>query len=321
MEHASTPLEIGNQIWEIDLLEQNQPGRTAGFILRDSLNVIIETGSSRSIGQIIQGLHALNIPRDELNYIIVTHIHLDHAGGAGTLAKLCPNAKIVVHPRGARHLIDPSRLISGAKAVYGDLLEEYFGQILAVPEDRVLVMNDGDTLTLGANRTLTFLDTPGHAKHHFSIFDSLTKSMFTGDTTGIRYVHAYTGWNFEFVLPTTSPSDFDPQAVHASIAKMKQFPVQRIIHTHFGSSPDPEDVYQTIDHAADAFAAIAEEYYTEGMDWTIMAGHLEQWIRRHLQSLGHSVDDLSPLALDLEVNSKGLIYYVEKKRKESGKSN
>jgi glyoxylase-like metal-dependent hydrolase (beta-lactamase superfamily II) len=309
--HPVNLMEIGPNMWQIDLMEQNTPGRSYSFVLKDSLNVLIETGASRSIGELIQGLHALEIPWDELHYIIVTHIHLDHAGGVGTLAKLCPNAKVIVHPRGARHLIDPTRLIEGATAIYGDKMDEYFGQILPVPADRVIVMNDGDTLTLGANRKLTFIDTPGHAKHHFSIFDSLTQSMFTGDTLGIRYIPVFTGWDFEFVLPSTSPTDFDPEAVHQSIAKIRAFEVKQIVHTHGGINIHPEHVYETIAKAVDAFAAFVHDTSSE-QRWDTIAERMAVWIHNHLQTLGHTVEDFSPLALDLEVNSKGLLYYAQK---------
>jgi glyoxylase-like metal-dependent hydrolase (beta-lactamase superfamily II) len=307
-------LEIGQNLWQIDLLEQNRPGRSYGFVLRDSLNVLIEVGYSRSVGQLIQGLHQLGIRREDLHYLIVTHIHLDHAGGVGTLAKLCPNAKIIVHPRGARHLIDPTRLIAGAKTIFGDRMEENFGQILPVPEQRVVIMQDGDTLTLGANRKLTFLDTPGHAKHHFSVFDSLTQSMFTGDTAGIRYIPAYTGWDFSFVLPSTSPSDFDPDAVHQSLAKMKQYPVKQIVHTHGGISNDPNHVYETVAMAVDAFAGFVQDQDPDRLTWEQIQEQMIAWIREHLKSLGHPVQDLSPLALDLELNSKGLLIYAQQRK-------
>ncbi len=168
-----------------------------------------------------------------MKYIIVTHVHLDHAGGAGLLLKECPNATVVVHPRGARHLVNPKKLAAGARAVYGDSFSDLFDPIVPVPEERLLVKEDGKTLSIGENCTLEFLDTPGHAKHHFSIYDPVSNGLFTGDTVGIRYQQLIRE-GINFFVPSTSPNHFDPDAMKTSINRIRKLGVDRIYFGHFG---------------------------------------------------------------------------------------
>src|SRR5699024_1559836 len=156
------------------------------YVIGEEALTLVETGPSPSVKYIKQGMEDLGFTLDQVQYIIVTHIHLDHAGGAGLFIQACPNATIVVHPKGARHLADPKRLASSARAVYGDSFQELFEPIVPVPEERLLVKGEGDTLKIGPDCTLTFYDTPGHAKHHFSIYDPVSNGIFTGDTVGIR---------------------------------------------------------------------------------------------------------------------------------------
>src|SRR5699024_100755 len=134
-----------------------------------------------------KGLESLGFSLDEVKYIIVTHIHLDHSGGAGLLLQQCPNATVIVHERGARHLAAPRKLAAGARAIYGESFEELFEPIVPVPEERMLIKGEGDTLQISKDCTLKFFNTPGHSRHHFSIYDPISNGIFTGDTAGIRY--------------------------------------------------------------------------------------------------------------------------------------
>lgn len=157
----------------------------------------------------------------QVKYIIVTHIHLDHAGGAGLLVKECPHAKVVVHPKGKRHLINPKKLAAGARAIYGESFSELFDPIVPIAEERLLIKEDGDTLQIGPNCSLEFLDTPGHAKHHFSIYDPISNGMFTGDTVGIRYQQLINE-GVGLFLPSTSPNQFSPHDMKSSIERMQK---------------------------------------------------------------------------------------------------
>ena len=148
----------------------------------------------------------------------ITHVHLDHAGGAGQLMQALPQAKLLVHPRGARHLIDPTKLWAGATAVYGEeAMGRLYGEMIAVPADRVVETKDGDTFELGSAK-FEVLHTPGHAKHHHALWEPATRSIFTGDTFGLAYPH-YSTDQGPFIFPTTTPVHFDPQAMRASIER------------------------------------------------------------------------------------------------------
>ncbi|WP_347880551.1 MBL fold metallo-hydrolase [Metabacillus flavus] len=163
------------------------------------------------------GLSELGLSVTAIKYIIVTHVHLDHAGGAGLLLKECPDAKIIVHPKGARHLVCPERLIAGAKAVYKEDFDVLFDPVIPVPEERILIMGDKEQLAISENCVLEFIDSPGHANHHFSIFDPISKGIFAGDVLGIVYEDDSFG---RFCLPSTSPNQFNPEAMLKSAERL-----------------------------------------------------------------------------------------------------
>ncbi|HET7616397.1 MAG TPA: MBL fold metallo-hydrolase, partial [Bacillales bacterium] len=215
------PIDLGNRIHLIDGFDLKTPGRTGTYVLQEEELTLVETGPSPSVPYVLAGLNDLGLDPAEVKYIIVTHIHLDHAGGAGLLLQHCPNAKVVVHPRGNRHLADPSRLVAGARQVYGEQFDELFDPIVPIPEDRLIVKDDGETLKIGAECTLRFYDSPGHAKHHFSIYDPVSNGIFTGDTAGVRY-HQTQDQGLTFYLPSTSPNQFDPEAMLHSIERFRK---------------------------------------------------------------------------------------------------
>ncbi|MBA4538072.1 MBL fold metallo-hydrolase [Bacillus aquiflavi] len=292
--------------------------RTGTYVLAEENLTIIETSASPSIPFIIDGLKKLNFSLSDIKYIIVTHIHLDHAGGAGLLLEQCPNATVVVHPKGARHLINPAKLIKGAKAVYGEQFDELFHPILPIPENKILIMDDKDELHIGKECTLTFYHTPGHAYHHFSIYHSVVNGMFTGDTAGVRYPELYKD-GVELYLPSTSPNQFNPEETLESIKLYESMKLDYIFFGHYGMSATPAKVYQQIHTWLPIFLNEAEEAYQQS---TLMSEQIKATKERlsikvteHLQSLGiglnHPVYNI--LALDISVCSMGLIDYLQKK--------
>ncbi|MFC4768144.1 MBL fold metallo-hydrolase [Effusibacillus consociatus] len=303
---------LGHEVTIIDLMEGGMQGRTGCYVIKGEKIAIIETGSSHAAPYILAGLKELEIAPEQVDYIIVTHIHLDHSGGVGYILPNFPNATVIVHPRGAKHLIDPSRLIVGARAVYGDMLEQAFGQILPVPEDRVLIREDGETIDLGAGRVLTFYDTPGHARHHFSIHDPVSEGIFSGDTVGIRYVKQYTGWDFEPIYPSTSPSEFDREAAFASIDKLEKLGAKRIYHGHFGMTEPASLAFERTRKTVAAFDDIARSCYAPGIDLSVIAEKLGEYMKQDLADQGHPITDLTCFELDLAVNSMGLLFTLEK---------
>jgi glyoxylase-like metal-dependent hydrolase (beta-lactamase superfamily II) len=304
---------LGHDISLIDLMEGNTPGRTGSYIIKAEKVAMIETGTSHSIPYILAGLDRLGIQPVKVDYIIVTHIHLDHSGGLGLLLPYFPNATVVVHSRGARHLVNPDKLIKGARAVYGDALESLFGQIDPVPEERILTRDEEETLDLGKGRTLTFYDTPGHARHHFSIYDSVSKGVFTGDTVGVRYGPEFTGYDSEIIFPSTSPSEFDKLAVIESVEKLEKLNPSKIFHGHFGVTEPASVAFERTMETIVAFDDLAHSCYSKDNQQVILEKKLRDYMRADLVRHGYDVNAESFFAVDIPINAKGLLYSLEKK--------
>src|SRR5699024_6429975 len=172
------PIRLDDRISLIDGFDMDIPSRTGTYVINEKELTLIEVGPSPSVKYIKKGLETLGYSFQDVKYLIVTHVHLDHAGGAGLLLQQCPNAKLIVHPRGARHLIDPQKLAAGARAIYGESFSDIYDPIVPVPEDRVITKTEGDVLQIGPDCVLEFMDTPGHAKHHFTIYDPISNGVF-----------------------------------------------------------------------------------------------------------------------------------------------
>lgn len=317
------PVELGYGIHLIDGFDLGLEGRTGCYILKGEHLTIVETSASPSVPYILQGLAALGLDPRDVRYIVVTHIHLDHAGGAGLLLNHCPQAQVVVHPKGARHLVDPQRLIMGARAVYGDDFDRLFDPIVPVPEERILIKGDQETLDIGSGRTLRFLDTPGHANHHFSIYDSYSNGIFTGDTIGVYYPELL-DFGLSFILPTTSPNQFNPDAMLQSLARVEELQVERIYFGHFGMCMKVDAVYEQIKEWLPRFVDTAQAILSEGnADHLAISQRLQEQVRTRLSASGVPDDHViyQILQLDLDVCSMGLVDYLHRreKAKESGK--
>lgn len=308
-----TPENMGHGVTLIDLLEQGVPCRTGAYLIQDEKLTLVETGSATSHEPLLHGLDQLGVKPEDLDYVIVTHVHLDHAGGAGQLMQLAKKAQLVVHPRGARHMIDPSKLWNGAKQVYGDRLQSLFGPMVPVPERQVLVRNHGETLDIGG-RTLTFYDSPGHAKHHFTIHDPVSHALYAGDAVGVRYRSGFTGWDFEWVMPSTSPIDFDPLAIHQTMNLLETLDFDWVYHAHFGKSPKAEAIAHTR-RCGDQMAKLIADVYHPGIQATDVISALRTWIVEDLRAQGHHPGtDIEVLDVDVILDALGLIYYEEKRR-------
>ena len=311
------PINLDDNISFFDVFDLGMENRTGTYVIHDEKLTIVETSASPSIPYLLEGLKKLEIDPSEIHYIIVTHIHLDHAGGAGLLLKECPNAKVIVHPRGFRHLIDPSRLIAGARAVYGDDFDRLYNPIYPIPEDRLIVKQDAETLQLGS-RTLTFYDTPGHAKHHFSIHDSLSNGIFTGDTIGIYYQDVR---EFDFFLPSTSPNQFDPDDMLHSLKKIEELNVSHIYFGHFGKSNNPNLVYTEIKKWLPLFVETGKEIYLENKAMSLeeltplisenLFGKIKAYLSEKNIPNNHKLYTI--LKLDIDVCSMGLADYFIRK--------
>lgn len=310
---AKQPIHLDNRIYLIDGFDLGKPERTGTYVIDEQELTLIETGPSPSIKYVKKGLDSLGFSLDQVKYIIVTHIHLDHAGGVGLLIKDCPNAQVVVHPKGARHLVDPKRLAAGARAVYGDSFAELFDPVVPVPEEKLLIKGEGDELVIGPECTLEFLDTPGHAKHHFSIYDPVSNGIFTGDTVGIRYDQLIRD-GINFFLPSTSPNHFDPEAMQQAINRIRDLHVDRIYYGHFGMT---KSIGEALDQASlwlDVFVGEGEKIFAAGEGYAELATRLLYRVKEYLRTLNvpddHDVYNL--INLDMQVSALGIIDYFQK---------
>ena len=306
-------LHNDGRIYLNDGMDLGLPERTGTYVINEEELTLVETGPSPSVPHIKEGLSKLGFTLEQVKYIIVTHIHLDHAGGAGVLIQDCPNAKVVVHPKGARHLANPERLIAGAKAVYGEAFDGLFAPIEAIPEDRLIIKGDGETLKIGENCTLKFFHTPGHANHHFSIYDPVSNGMFTGDTVGVRY-EQLAKEGISFYLPSTSPNQFDPEAMLVAINQMKEMKLDYIYFGHYGMTADVEQALIMVSNWLDVFMQEAKAVFADGESHEVLAARLNKRIRTALDA--HQVSPDNPvypiIELDLKVCSMGLLDYLQK---------
>ena len=211
-----------------------KPGLACFYLLEDGEEyAVIETGTSHSVARLNTLLDARGIRPEQVRYIIPTHVHLDHAGGAGLMMSLFPAATLLVHPRGVRHMADPARLIDASKSVYGDeLFEQLYGEIRPVDEARICAVEDGETVYVG-ERPLLFRHTRGHAEHHACIWDATSCGWFSGDMFGVSYPWCRFGER-NFLLPSTTPSQFDPVAFATSLDVLESYNPRLIFLTHFG---------------------------------------------------------------------------------------
>ena len=311
--------QINSTMYCIDCHDIGREKRTGCYVLKGNKVTLIETSASPSIPYILKGMKELDIDCHDVEHIIVTHIHLDHAGGAGLLLEHCPNATIYVHPKGARHLEDPSRLIAGARLVYGDSFDELFDPIIAIPKERLKVMEHEEQLRL-EDRTLTFYHSPGHANHHFSIHDSLSNGIFTGDTAGVYY-RELKNESFTLVLPSTSPNQFSPEAMLQSLSMFEQLNPDFIYFGHFGCHTNPTDVYQQMRYWLPLFVQCGQQAMKKYDDTDDRISEtvslIKQMVTDYLTERGisenHPVFEI--IDIDLPVCSMGLIEYLMKDEK------
>lgn len=282
-------------------------GRRAAFI---------DTGTAFSVPNLLNTLASKNIPIENVDYVIVTHVHLDHAGGAGQLLQILPNARLVVHPRGARHLIDPTKLKAGAIAVYGEtVFQKNYGDIIPINPDRVIEADDEFTLTLNGSRTLTFLDTPGHAKHHFCVFDEKSRSFFTGDTFGISYRDFDTNKGI-FIYATTTPVQFEPTAYHNSINRLLSYHPEKMYLTHYGEVTGVDKLADKLHDSVDELVTIMESVADiSEQRHNRLTDAIMDYFLKELRLLDCRIPEAKCrelLALDAELNAQGLEVWWDK---------
>lgn len=228
----STVTDLGDEVFMIDTRMGGYAGITASYLIRGSRPCLIETGTARSAPLVTEQLARLGVGADDLACVVVTHIHLDHAGGVGDIAAAFPNARVVVQAKGARHLADPSRLVASAHRVFGETMDRLFGDLLPTPAERLDVIEDIGQIDLGDGRSLEAFHNPGHASHHLGFVDSLTGDLYTGDAAGV-----YVPETAE-VRPATPPPDFDLDLTLRSLQRMRDARATRLLFSHYGPVQD-----------------------------------------------------------------------------------
>ena len=231
-----TITDLGDDVFEIDTRMGGHAGITAGYLIRADRPCLIETGTALSAPTVVESLAALGVGPEDLATVIVTHIHLDHAGGVGDIAAAFPRAQVVAHELGARHLAAPERLVASARRVFGSIMDTLFGDLRPTDAARIVALGDTGTIDLGSGRRLDVFHAPGHASHHVGILDSSTGDLYTGDAAGV-YIPETAD-----VRPATPPPDFDLDLALASMDRMGQIAPRRLLFSHYGPVTDVEDV-------------------------------------------------------------------------------
>jgi len=304
---------LGDDLFVIDTGFERPQFDAAYLVVDSGRAAFIDTGTNHAVPRLLAALQALSLAPDAVDWVIPTHVHLDHAGGAGLLMQSLPSARLAVHPRGERHMIDPGALYAGATAVYGEVeMARNYGRPLGVDPGRVTVTADAKTLTLGT-RPLEFMHTPGHARHHHCIWDARSRTWFTGDTFGLSYPQLV-NHNGRWITPTCAPVQFEPEPLKASVARLLERNPLALCVTHYGRVPNAAHLRRLLLDQIDDLAAIGErQRHAEGRHQALR-GELSQLYRRRLSDHGFADVDAAMrwLAMDVEINAQGLASWLDR---------
>jgi glyoxylase-like metal-dependent hydrolase (beta-lactamase superfamily II) len=306
---------LGGGVHAIDTGFHRPRFDAAYLVVQDRRAAFVDTGTNHAVPRLLEALESLGLGADDVDHVIPTHVHLDHAGGAGLLMQHLPRATLVVHPRGARHMADPSALYAGALAVYGQAeMDRSYGRLVPVDAARIATSSDGMVLEL-AGRALSFADTPGHARHHHCIWDEATRGWFTGDTFGLSYREFDNADGQPWIMPTSTPVQFEPDALKASIRRMASIDPACVYLTHYGRLAGVGRLADTMLHLTDAMVDIglrlrnAPERHARIVD--ALAALYVHALRSHGCMLADArIAEL--LALDLELNAQGLAIWLDR---------
>jgi len=314
MDRDPTVVAAGNGIHVVDTGYVRRRLAASHIVVDGNRAAIVDTGAAPAAPFILDALSGLGIAHEQVDYLFLTHVHLDHAGGAGQLIRALPNARAVLHPRGAPHMIEPSKLIAGSIAVYGEAaFHELYGEVLPVPADRVTVAEDGQRFRLG-QRTFELIDTPGHARHHYCAVDLDHRDIFSGDTFGISYRDFDTAAG-PFIFPTTTPVQFDPEALHSSIERLLSYRPRRMVLTHFGPVGDLERLAPDMHASIDEFVRIARDHAASPDRKARIASDMFRYLSARLDRHGYTGDLARRhelLDADVELNTQGLEVWLNR---------
>lgn len=306
-------IEVGPGFNTIDLVFRDVSGVIASYLLAgDDDLTLIETGPTTTIDSLLAGIREAGFEPEQVRKILVTHIHLDHAGAAGVFMRDYPNAKLYVHRKGAAHMTDPARLLDSAARIYGDQMVPLWGEVAGVPEDRVELLDDGTTV-MAAGRELIAVDTPGHAGHHMSFLDAVNGDLFTGDIGGVRLGSA------SYVRPPTVPPEFDYELWQQSITKLRLLQPKRLFPTHFGGFDDPEWHFDDLLTRLGNWTGWTEAQLQHGVERDALIDALRAKGDAELQTILGSEELANPydVATAYYMTVDGLLRYFRKRERRS----
>jgi len=248
---------LPGDILQVDTMTAGVSKVTAGYLIPAPRPALIECGPALSVDNVIAALHELGLDADDLAYLVISHIHLDHGGGAGDVAKAFSRATIVVSEIGAPHLVDPTRLNASSRRVYGPLMDTIYGDCTPIAEERITGVGERTELDLGGGRTLDLFATPGHAKHHISVLDRNTGALFVGDSVGVKTP------NTGPLRPATPPPDFDLTQAQRTLARYREIAPERVYLAHYGAIDPPQESLADASARLQTWAEVAREAVAE----------------------------------------------------------
>lgn len=294
---------LDEETFGIDLLYADERFVSSAYLLVDDEPALVETGATPSIPYLVAGVEAAGLTMNDVRHLVVTHIHLDHSGAVGVLMERYPHLRVWVHPRGARHLADPSRLMSSAARVFGDQLEPLFGRVVPAPADRIHPLEDGETVRLG-RRTLQAMETPGHASHHHAYWEADRGWVYCGDVAGIHLPGT------DHVVPPTPPPDIDVERWKASLQKIRAVNPTRLLYTHFGWTDQAAHWLGEVERHLEERAHWVRDRLAEGVDVeSLIAAFHRHFDEPVAARLGADNARRYHLAADAEMNVRGLVRY------------
>jgi glyoxylase-like metal-dependent hydrolase (beta-lactamase superfamily II) len=307
-------VEYNHNVLCIDT-ELVRPGLACCYLLRSGNRyAFVDSGTSLSVPGLLAVLQQRGIAREDVAYVMPTHVHLDHAGGAGMLLRHLPQAQLVIHPRGARHMIDPAKLIEGATAVYGTAgMASLYGEIVPVPEARVIVAEDGYKLDF-SGRELLFLDAPGHAQHHYAIWDAESRGVFSGDVFGLSYRES-DGPDGPYILPTSTPVQFDPEAWNRTLDRLLQHDPAYVYLTHYGRVGNVPKLAHDLRRGIACYVRLARQHAGDADRHTAIRQALTQQALHELQAMNCPLSEQQLrqlLEFDMELNASGLEIWLDR---------